>query len=45
LIDFTDPRFPDCSKAVGDFPEINMSTKAIYTRIVTAFGAGLEPIL
>lgn len=45
LIDFTDPRFPDCSMAVGDFPEINMSTKAIYTRIVTAFGAGLEPIL
>lgn len=45
LIDYTDPRFPDCSTAAGDFPEINMSAKAIYTRIVTAFGAGLEPIL
>ena len=45
LIDFNDPGFAACSKAVGDFPEINMSVKAVYTRIVTAFGAGLEPIL
>lgn len=45
LIDFTDPGFSACSRAVGDFPEINMSAKAVYTRIVTAFGAGLEPIL
>lgn len=45
LVDFTDSRFPECSQAVGDFPGINMSAKAVYTRIVTAFGAGLEPIL
>lgn len=45
LIDYNDPRFAECSVPAGDFPEINMSVKAVYTRIVTAFGAGLEPIL
>lgn len=44
-VTYDDPRFPSCSTAVGDFPEVNMSIKGIYTRIVTAFGAGLEPIL
>ncbi len=39
------PRFRDCYEAVGDFPEVQLSTKAIYTRILTAFGAGLRPIL
>lgn len=45
LIDYTAPKFKDCSEAVGDFPEVNMSLKGIYTRIITVFGAGLEPIL
>ena len=45
LIDYTAPEFTGCSEAVGDFPEVNMSLKGIYTRIITVFGAGLEPIL
>jgi len=45
LIDYIAPEFKDCSEAVGDFPEVNMSLKGIYTRIITVFGAGLEPIL
>ena len=44
-VTYDDPRFAACSTPVGDFPEVNMSMKAIYTRIITAFGAGLEPIL
>jgi cardiolipin synthase C len=39
------PDFLKCHKAVGDFPEVNASMKGIYTRMVTAFGAGLAPIL
>ncbi|WP_395769785.1 phosphatidylserine/phosphatidylglycerophosphate/cardiolipin synthase family protein [Arenimonas sp.] len=45
LLDYTSPKFAECSEAVGDFPEVNMSLKGIYTRIITVFGAGLEPIL
>lgn len=45
LLDYTSPKFTECSEAVGDFPEVNMSLKGIYTRIITVFGAGLEPIL
>nr|WP_246505566.1 phospholipase D family protein [Coralloluteibacterium stylophorae] len=37
--------FRRCYRPVGDFPEVNVSAKAIYTRIFTAFGAGLAPIL
>ena len=44
-IRYDDPRFDTCAESVGDFPEVNMSLKAIYTRMITAFGAGLEPIL
>ena len=44
-IAYVDPRFDVCSEPVGDFPEVNMSMKAVYTRILTAFGAGFEPIL
>ncbi len=44
-IPYNDPRFDTCSEPVGDFPEVNMSMKAVYTRILTAFGAGFEPIL
>jgi cardiolipin synthase C len=40
-----DPNFFKCYKPVGDFPEVNASLKGIYTRMVTAFGAGLSPIL
>ncbi|HSX61492.1 MAG TPA: phospholipase D-like domain-containing protein, partial [Tahibacter sp.] len=40
-----DPRFYECYEAVGDFPGVNLPLKSIYTRIVTAFGAGLVGIL
>jgi putative cardiolipin synthase len=40
-----DPRFHDCYEAVGDFPEVGLPLKSIYTRVLTAFGAGLAPIL
>ena len=38
-------RFRQCYRAVGDFPEVNLGLKSITTRIFTAFGAGLAPIL
>ncbi|KRG72000.1 phospholipase D family protein [Pseudoxanthomonas dokdonensis] len=40
-----DPDFHRCYQAVGDFPEVNVGPKWLYTRILTAFGAGLVPIL
>ena len=40
-----DPRFRECHEPVGDFPEVRIGLKAILTRIFTAFGAGLAPIL
>jgi cardiolipin synthase C len=40
-----DPHFYDCYEAVGDFPGVNLPLKSIYTRIVTAFGAGFVGIL
>jgi phosphatidylserine/phosphatidylglycerophosphate/cardiolipin synthase-like enzyme len=40
-----DPGFPACYTDVGDFPEVDLPLKTIYTRIVTAFGAGLVDIL
>jgi phosphatidylserine/phosphatidylglycerophosphate/cardiolipin synthase-like enzyme len=40
-----DPDFHRCHRPVGDFPEVNLSLKDIYTRIITAFGVGLTPIL
>ena len=40
-----DPRFHDCYTAVGDFPEVDLPLKAIYTRIATAFGAPAVGIL
>jgi cardiolipin synthase C len=42
------PRHPDfhaCHDPVGDFPEVQLGLKGLYTRILTAFGAGLAPIL
>lgn len=40
-----DPRFHSCYIWMGDFPEVNLSLKSVYTRILTVFGAGLVPIL
>jgi len=40
-----DPAFHRCYQAVGDFPEVNAGSKGLYTRLLTAFGAGLVPIL
>jgi phosphatidylserine/phosphatidylglycerophosphate/cardiolipin synthase-like enzyme len=40
-----DPRFRDCYRPVGDFPEVDIGLKSLLTRIFTAFGAGLAPIL
>jgi phosphatidylserine/phosphatidylglycerophosphate/cardiolipin synthase-like enzyme len=40
-----DPNFYACYTAVGDFPEVDLPLKTIYTRIVTAFGAGAVGIL
>ena len=40
-----DPMFHACYISVGDFPEVNVGPKWLYTRLLTAFGAGLVPIL
>ena len=40
-----DPAFQRCYVAVGDFPEVDVGAKWLYTRVLTAFGAGLVPIL
>lgn len=40
-----DPAFQRCYVAVGDFPEVDVGPKWLYTRVLTAFGAGLVPIL
>ena len=40
-----DPHFYECYEDVGDFPEVDLPMKTIYTRIITAFGAGLISIL
>jgi putative cardiolipin synthase len=40
-----DPGFRACHEDVGDFPEVDLPLKTIYTRIVTAFGAGFVGIL
>lgn len=40
-----DPGFRACHEPVGDFPEVNLGWRSIMTRITTAFGAGLVPIL
>lgn len=41
----SDPAFHRCYQAVGDFPEVDVGPKWLYTRLLTAFGAGLVPIL
>lgn len=40
-----DPRFHECYRPVGDFPEVQVGAKWFATRVLTAFGAGLAPIL
>jgi len=40
-----DPGFRACYEPVGDFPEVDISFRRLLTRIFTAFGAGLAPIL
>jgi phosphatidylserine/phosphatidylglycerophosphate/cardiolipin synthase-like enzyme len=40
-----DPNFRLCHRPVGDFPEVDLGFKSLTTRIFTAFGAGLAPIL
>jgi len=40
-----DPRFRECHQPVGDFPEVAVGLKPLLTRIFTAFGSGLAPIL
>ncbi len=40
-----DPRFHTCYTAVGDFPEVDVGPKWVLVRMLTAFGAGLVPIL
>jgi phosphatidylserine/phosphatidylglycerophosphate/cardiolipin synthase-like enzyme len=40
-----DRLFRTCYTDVGDFPEVSLPSKTIYTRIVTAFGAGLVSIM
>jgi len=39
------PGFRACHRPVGDFPEVDVGLKSLTTRIFTAFGAGLAPIL
>jgi cardiolipin synthase C len=40
-----EPRFRKCYRPVGAFPEVSLGLKGLTTRIFTAFGAGLAPIL
>jgi len=40
-----DPGFRACHEPVGDFPEVALGLKTLTTRIFTAFGAGLAPVL
>ncbi|MEO7067778.1 MAG: phospholipase D family protein [Rhodanobacter sp.] len=40
-----DPAFLTCYEAVGDFPDVALSPKLIYTRLITAFGVGASGIL
>ncbi len=40
-----DKDFHSCYVSVGDFPEVNVGPKWLLVRMLTAFGAGLVPIL
>jgi cardiolipin synthase C len=39
------PDFSRCYEAVGDFPDVDISPKLLYTRLITAFGAGVQGVL
>jgi cardiolipin synthase C len=39
------PDFSRCYEAVGDFPDVAISPKLLYTRLITAFGAGVQGVL
>jgi phosphatidylserine/phosphatidylglycerophosphate/cardiolipin synthase-like enzyme len=39
------PGFYSCYKPVGDFPDVALSPKLIYTRLITAFGVGASGIM
>lgn len=41
----SDPAFFSCYTPVGDFPDVDVSPKLIYTRLITAFGSGAEGVL
>ncbi len=41
----SDPAFFSCYTPVGDFPDVDVSPKLIYTRLITAFGAGAQGVL
>ncbi|WP_130621017.1 phospholipase D-like domain-containing protein [Dyella amyloliquefaciens] len=41
----SDPAFASCYTPVGDFPDVAISSKLIYTRLITAFGSGVKGIL
>jgi len=41
----SDPAFLSCYTPVGDFPDVAISSKLIYTRLITAFGSGVKGIL
>jgi phosphatidylserine/phosphatidylglycerophosphate/cardiolipin synthase-like enzyme len=41
----SDPAFLSCYTPVGDFPDVAVSPKLIYTRLITAFGAGVKGVL
>jgi len=40
-----DPDFYRCYQLMGDFPEVDVGPKWLLVRMLTAFGAGLVPIL
>ncbi len=40
-----DPAFHRCYVPVGDFPDVALSPKLIYTRLITAFGVGVSSIM
>lgn len=41
----SDPGFYSCYEPVGDFPDVALSPKLIYTRLITAFGSSASGIL
>jgi phosphatidylserine/phosphatidylglycerophosphate/cardiolipin synthase-like enzyme len=41
----SDPNFYSCYEPVGDFPDVALSPKLIYTRLITAFGVGASGIM